>query len=310
MKAEKAGGGERPLRKVTVLGVPMDLGAGRRGVDMGPSAIRYAGLEGSIRRLGHRVEDRGDLPVDHAGRAKHGGNPRLHFLDEVIRVNAGLAEEVRGILAAGGFPVILGGDHSIAIGILSGLARSLATVGVLWFDAHGDFNTDATTPSGNIHGMPLAVAVGRGSPDLLRTWGGAPFLKERDLSLIGVRELDPAEREALRNSEVHVATMTDIDRQGMRQVVEASLGDLAHVDHLHVSFDMDVMDPREAPGVGTPHAGGITYREAHLAMEMIAASGRLASMSIVEVNPILDNHNVTGHLAAELAASALGQVIL
>ena len=298
------------MARIALLGVPMDLGAGRRGVDMGPSAIRYAGLEKRLVPLGHTVEDMGDLPAVEAGRAVRGTNPKLHYLSEVTRVNLELAESVETMIRDGKWPLILGGDHSIAIGILAGLRRSFSSVGAIWFDAHGDFNTDATTPSGNIHGMPVAVAVGRGSASLQGTWGDAPHLEERHVGLIGLREIDSLERDALRQSQVHVATMTDIDRIGIRDVLERALTDLADVEHLHVSFDMDVVDPTEAPGVGTSHPGGITYREAHLVMEMLHESGRLGSLSVVEVNPIIDTHNATAGLAAELIASALGQSIL
>lgn len=295
---------------IALLGVPMDLGAGRRGVDMGPSAIRYAGLEERIVALGHTVEDMGDLPAVEAGRASRGTNPKLHYLSEVTRVNLALAESVEAMARDGKWPLILGGDHSIAIGVLAGLARGYSSVGVVWFDAHGDFNTDATTPSGNIHGMPLAVAVGRGSAALQGTWGDGPHLAEHNIDLIGVRELDPLEKEAIHGSELRVATMSEVDRIGIRATLEEALSDLKGVEHLHVSFDMDVVDPTEAPGVGTSHPGGITYREAHLVMEMLHESGRLGSLSVVEVNPIIDTHNVTARLAAELIASALGQSIL
>jgi arginase len=297
-------------KTVAVVGVPMDLGAGRRGVDMGPSAIRYAGLQEELVALGLTVHDHGDLVVHHASRLPRGENPRLHYLGEVVRVNRELAELVAALGAAGEIPVVLGGDHSIGIGALAGAASLGKRLGVIWLDAHGDFNTDRITPSGNIHGMPLAVAVGRGHPDLLAAWTQAPFAAEKDVWLIGTRDLDPLERQALSASEVRVATMTEIDRDRMRSVVEQALDALQAVDHLHVSIDLDVIDPKEAPGVGTPVPGGITYREAHLVLEMIAESGRLGSLSVVEVNPILDDHNRTGQMAAGLIASALGKVIL
>lgn len=260
--------------------------------------------------LGLAVHDHGDLMVHHASRLGRGENPHLHYLAEVVRVNRELAALVASLGAAGEIPLILGGDHSIGIGALAGAAMLGHRLGVIWLDAHGDFNTDRTTPSGNIHGMSLAVAVGRGHPDLLAAWSTAPFAKERDVYLVGTRDLDPAERQALGESEVRVATMSEIDHDRMRSVVERALSDLEAVDHLHVSIDLDVIDPKEAPGVGTPVSGGITYREAHLALEMIADSGRLGSLSVVEVNPILDDHNRTGQMAAGLIASALGKVIL
>lgn len=277
---------------------------------MGTSAIRYAGLEDALRSLGIEVDDQGDIEVHHAGRAESGPNPKLRYLDEVTRVMGVLRERVAATVAKGDFPLVLGGDHSIGIGVLAGLAKAEKSVGVIWFDAHGDYNTDATTPSGNIHGMPLAVAAGHGSPDLLKTWGEGAPIPEEHLALIGAREIDPEERKALRRSKVHVATMTDVDEKGIRAVMAETLRALEGCDHLHVSFDLDAVDPREAPGVGTSHPGGLTYREAHLAMEIVAASKRLSSLALVEVNPILDVQNMTGKLAAELAASAMGQVIL
>lgn len=297
-------------RTVAVLGVPMDLGAGRRGVDMGPSAIRYAGLQGALEQLDLVVEDHGDLAVHHASRLARGENPRLHYLAEVVRVNRQLAQAVQELGDHGALPLLLGGDHSIGIGAVGGAALLGRRVGLIWLDAHGDFNTDRTTPSGNIHGMALAAAVGRGHPNLLAAWPEAPFVAESDVWLIGTRDLDLEERQAIKDSEVHVASMSDVDRLRMQTVMDQALAALAEVDHLHVSIDLDVIDPKEAPGVGTPVPGGITYREAHLAMELIAKSGRLGSLSVVEVNPILDDHNRTGQMAAGLIASALGKVIL
>ncbi len=296
--------------RVAVLGVPMDLGAGRRGVDMGPSAIRYAGLQQELEQLGLAVTDHGDLEVRHASRLERGESPRLHYLAEVVRVNRELAQAVASLGQGGALPVVLGGDHSIGIGALAGASLLGRRVGLIWLDAHGDFNTDRTTPSGNIHGMALAAAVGRGHADLLAAWPDAPFVAEPDVWLIGARDLDLEERQAIRESGLNVATMTDLDRLRMQTVMEQALDALADVDHLHVSLDLDVIDPKEAPGVGTPVPGGITYREAHLAMELVAKSGRLGSLSVVEVNPILDDHNRTGQMAAGLIASALGKVIL
>lgn len=294
---------------IAVVGVPMDLGAGRRGVDMGPSAIRYAALKERLQRLGRSVGDLGDLRVPLPEETPR-GNPRLHYLDAIVKVCLELGETVDTILRDGHFPLVLGGDHSIAIGTIAGVARAAPDAAVLWFDTHGDFNTEETTPSGNIHGMPLAASVGRGNPGLLAARDGAPPIREQRVVAIGIRELDPLEREALLHSRVTVYTMSEIDKFGMREVMRRALEHVEGAQAVHVSFDMDVMDPYVAPGVGTPHQGGITYREAHLAMEMIHEANILTSMEIVEVNPILDTSNRTGQLAADLALSALGQRIL
>ncbi len=296
-------------RSISVLGVPMDLGAGRRGVDMGPSAIRYAALEERLERLGLEVDDLGDLRVPIPEESHH-GNPKLKYLDEIVGVCRELGRTVEDVLRQGRVPLVLGGDHAIALGTIAGVARASSDAAVLWFDTHGDFNTDETSPSGNIHGMPAAASVGRGNPALLAGRDGAPPIKESRLVMIGIRELDPLERQALQQSEVRVYTMSDIDALGMREVMKRALRDIEGASSVHVSFDMDVMDPDDAPGVGTPHQGGITYREAHLAMEMLSAAGVLTSLEIVEVNPILDIANRTGRLAAELALSAFGQRIL
>lgn len=296
-------------RPVAVIGVPMDYGAGRRGVDMGPSAIRYAGLQKGLERLGYTVLDLGDLPVPPPETSEL-LRPDLKYLHEIVPVTQQLARRVASLLQEGKFPLVLGGDHAIAIGTLAGVAKASQAPAVIWFDTHGDFNTNETTPSGNIHGMPLAASVGRGAPELLEGRDGAPPIPEGRVVMVGVRELDPAERESLQNSDVTVFTMSDIDRMGMRTVMQKALGHLQGAGALHLSFDMDVMDPRIAPGVGTPHEGGITYREAHLAMELIYESRMLTSLELVEVNPILDIENRTGELAAELALSALGQRIL
>ncbi len=296
-------------RPIAVLGVPMDLGAGRRGVDMGPSAIRYAALEERLEGLGLEVEDLGDLHVPLPEESHH-GNPKLKYLEEIVGVCRELGRTVEDVLRQGKFPLVLGGDHAIALGTIAGVARASRDPAVLWFDTHGDFNTDETTPSGNIHGMPAAASVGRGNPALLAGRNGAPPIREERLVMIGIRELDLLERDALRASKVHVYTMSDVDALGMREVMRRALGHIEGASAVHVSFDMDVMDPDDAPGVGTPHQGGITYREAHLAMEMVSTAGVLTSMEIVEVNPILDTANRTGRLAAELALSALGQRIL
>jgi arginase len=289
----------------------MDLGADRRGVDMGPSAIRYAGLAAALADLDYECTDGGDLSVVHPelgdpdGAGPTGG--RAKYLEEVRDTCAKLSEEVADALESDAFPLVLGGDHSIAIGSVDGAARD-TDLGVVWFDAHGDFNTPATTPSGNIHGMPVAAILGEGSFDDL-DWGLDPRVAEENVALVGIRSLDEAERSALRETDVTVFTMSDIDRRGITAVTEDAL-DVASggTDGIHVSLDLDWLDPDEAPGVGTPVRGGVTYREAHAAMELVAERD-LRSMEAVEVNPILDQHNRTAELAVELCASALGRSI-
>jgi arginase len=295
--------------RISLLGVPMDLGADRRGVDMGPSAIRYAGLSDKLRALGHEVEELGAIPVP--GPEVHPpGDPRLKYLDPIVAVCAATADRVAASLEVGRLPIILGGDHSIALGSVGGAARARGAVGLLWLDAHGDFNTSETTPSGNIHGMILAALAGLGDPRLVNAAGPGPHVDPRRIAVVGARSLDPGERALLRGSGAQVYTMADIDRRGMAHVMREALGHVgAGAAAVHVSLDMDVVDPREAPGVGTPVPGGITYREAHLALELIAADGRLSSLDVVEVNPILDQENRTAALAAELVLSAVGKTI-
>lgn len=295
--------------KVTILGAPMDLGAGRRGVDMGPSAIRHAGLHETLRRLGHDVTDRGDVPVAVA-ESRAAGDEHLRFLDEIIACCTHIADEVESIAREGGVPIVLGGDHSIAMGTFAGLARVSQRVGVIYFDAHGDFNTPESSPSGNIHGMPLAIALGLGDERLLSLGPRRPMLRREDVALVGIRDVDPEEARLIRASGPRSFTVRAIDERGMRSVMEECIGIVAHVDWLHVSFDMDALDPQHAPGTGTPVEGGLTLREAHLAMEMLADTGRVRSVEVVETNPILDNGNRTGQLAAGLIASCLGKRIL
>lgn len=296
--------------QVKIVGVPIDLGANRRGVDMGPSAIRYALLGEKLQEIGHEVEDLGNVDVPERDSVPRGdGGPS--YLPDILQVNERLAKRVGEILASGGFPLVLGGDHSISIGGIAGVASQVHSFGVLWFDAHGDFNTPETSRSGNVHGMPLAASVGRGPAELVCCAGPAPKVGEENVVIIGTRSLDPEERELLKNSQVTVFTMQDIDERGMRDVVTRGLAIAGRgVQGLYVSFDLDVIDPLQAPGVGTPVRGGITYREAHLAMELVARSGRLLALDIVEVNPILDCRNQTAELAVELITSALGKRIL
>lgn len=298
------------MRDIAIIGVPLDLGAGRRGVDMGPSAIRYAGLRERIAALGYRVRDLGNLAVPLAEQIEPpAADEPLRYLQPIVGVVRDLAQQVRDVISSNTLPIILGGDHSLSIGSVAGVAHN-RRIGVIWLDAHGDYNTPETTPSGNIHGMGLAVLTGRGHPMLTGLIGRAPVIRPGDAALVGVRNLDDGERELLRTSGVHVFTMHDIDRRGMAAVMEeAILHVSASTSGFHLSFDLDVLDPHEAPGVGTPVLGGITYREAHLAMELVAASGRLISLDLVEVNPILDTRNMTALLAVEFALSALGKTI-
>ena len=299
-------------RNVRVVGVPMDLGADRRGVDMGPSAIRYAGLASAVEQTDRECVDGGDLVVPQPetmspkGRPEHG---KAKYLGETRTVCTSLADSVADTLDAGEFPLVLGGDHSIAIGTVNGASRD-ADVGVVWFDAHGDFNTPATSPSGNVHGMSLAALLGVGEfADA--DWATAAVDPE-NVALVGVRDLDREERVAIRESPVTVYTMSDVDDRGLPEVAEEALA-IANdgTDGVHVSLDMDFLDPNEAPGVGTPVRGGVTYREAHAAMERVADLGDdVRTMEVVEVNPILDSHNGTAELAVELLASALGKRIL
>jgi arginase len=303
------------MRTVHVVGVPLDHGAGRRGVGMGPAALRIAGLHGALGRLGLGVRDRGDLEVP-APETQPTGVGNAKFLPLIAKTCAELAAEVEAILEEGGFPLVLGGDHSIAIGTISGLSSHLrktrpgGRLAVVWFDAHGDINTPETSPSGNIHGMPVACLLGWGPTALGEIGHPGPKIVPSSFAQIGLRALDETEKRLLRESGIHAYTMTDIDRRGMTAVIEEVIGLTAGADMLHLSFDVDAVDPRVAPGTGTPKGGGLTYREAHLAMELLAETGRITSMEMVEVNPTLDDKNQTAELAVELVASALGQRIL
>ncbi len=300
--------------KIRILGVPLDLGQERRGVDMGPSAVRAAGLNAALRELGHQVEDSGNIHVKLA-EEQHYGDRRAKYLKEIAETCRELAERVYHTLELGFFPLSLGGDHSIAVGTLAGVSKFYRhrgqTIGCLWIDAHADMNTPESSPSGNVHGMPFAAALGFGPEVLTNVFGDSPKVQAKNAVLIGARDLDAGERQQVRESGVHVFTMRDIDEQGMRAVMEKSI-ELATrgTGGFAVSLDMDVVDPDEAPGVGTPVPGGITFREAHLAMEIIADSKKMVSLEIVEVNPILDTHNRTAALAVGLASSALGKKIL
>lgn len=300
--------------KVHLIGVPIDLGAGRRGVDMGPSALRIAGLRERIARLGYEVSDVGDVQVTIPESAER-GDECAHFLHEIAAANRALAERVEASLEAGAVPVVLGGDHSIAIGSIAGVSAWARArdrdVGLLWFDAHADLNTPETTPSGNIHGMPLAVALGHGDPVLTGIGGFSPKVKEHRVVLIGARDLDRGERELIGETGIRVFTMREIDEQGIVPVLEEALAIVGEGTlGFHVSLDMDFIDPHFAPGVGTTVKGGFDYREGHLALEMVSDSDGMLSIDCVETNPILDDRNRTGVLAVELILSALGKTIL
>jgi len=296
--------------RIRVIGAPMDLGADRRGVDIGTSAIRYADLNHRLRSLGHHVQDMGNLVVPQP-ESQPLGNPKLKYLDQIVRVSEELAGIVTTILQEGDFPLVLGGDHSIGLGSINGVANVHKNVGVLWIDAHADFNTDQSTPSGNIHGMILASLAGLGNSSLTNIGGGLPKIHKETIVIVGARDLDPGEQELLRTNSIHVFTMSEIDQLGITEVMQQALAIAGqNNDGIHLSLDMDALDPTEAPGVGTPVRGGLTYREAHLAMELIADSHKLVSMDVVEVNPILDRENATALLAVELVLSALGKKIL
>jgi arginase len=296
-------------RTVRIIGVPIDLGADRRGVDMGPSAIRYAGLHSRLKMLGWDVEDIGNIDVPIA-ETREIQDKRLKFLPEIVEVNQQLYQAVAQAIDEGVIPLIIGGDHSLGIGSLAGCAASGKKFGVIWFDTHGDYNSLDTTHSGNIHGMPLAVANGIGAKELTEVGGVERKIREENTVIIGARDFDEDEREMIRKSKITVFTMSDIDRLGMEEVVRRGIEIASQgTDGVHISFDLDVIDPTEAPGVGTPVPGGMTYREAHLAMEVIAECTCLLSMDVVEVNPILDIHNRTAELAVGLIGSAFGQRI-
>ena len=300
------------MKAVDIVGVPMDLGGARRGVDMGPSAIRYAGLRRRLADLGYRVRDRGNVRVadrDEAAEVEyHHGGHQAHHADEIVRAAEELAKVVADIVKSGALPVVLGGDHSIAMGTLAGLARAGHRPGVIWMDAHGDINTPDTTPSGNVHGMPFAVALGMADDPFPKPLQGST--DGRHGVLVAIRDIDVGEKDNIKRAGVTPITMADIDRVGMAKAMENAIAVAAKGDGIHLSLDMDAIDPDEAPGVGTPVRGGLTYREAQLAMEMLAACGKLRSIEVCEVNPILDRENRTATLAVELIASALGQTIL
>jgi arginase len=296
-------------RKVAIIGAALDLGAGRRGVDMGPSVIRYADLDDRLRELGIECADWGNVETAVA-EATASGSTQARFLAQIKETCERIARAVAKAVEEGRTPIVLGGDHSIALGTLGGLASVYGPGGVIWLDAHGDLNTPKTTPSGNVHGMPLGAALGRDPESFGSDAWPLPALDRGRVVLIGVRSLDEGERAYVRESGIGVYTMTELDRRGIEPVVREALERVQGAPFVHVSLDMDAVDPDVAPGVGTPVRGGLSYREAHLALELVAESGMLTSLEIVEVNPILDRGNETAALAVELAASAFGARIL
>ncbi|GIN87076.1 arginase [Heyndrickxia sporothermodurans] len=295
---------------VTILGVPMDLGQARRGVNMGPSAIRYADVIERLEKLGYNVTDQGDIEIGAAERL-HDPETNMKNLKAVADANAILGEKVDEIVKNGSFPLVFGGDHSIAIGTLTGVSKHYKNLGVIWYDAHGDLNIADTSPSGNIHGMPLAASLGHGHPALTEIGGYCPKVLHENIVIIGARDLDEGEKELIKDKGIKVYTMHEIDRLGMTRVMEETISYLKDkTDGVHLSLDLDALDPRECPGVGTPVLGGISYRESHLAMEMLAESGIITSAEFVEVNPILDERNRTAMVAVALMGSLFGEKLL
>ena len=293
-------------KRISVIGVPMNLGADRLGVDLGPVAIRYAGVKSRLERIGYDFEDRGDIEVVRPEVATD-AHSNLKYLDEIVRVNTTLCEGVADIVSSGRFPLVLGGDHSIAIGTIAGAMQSKENLGVIWFDAHGDLNTAETSPSGNIHGMPLAVALGLGHERLTAIGGVEKKLNPENVVLIGSRDLDPGERQLLKDLGATVFTVHEVDLLGMPKVMEEAIRIASEgTDGVHISFDMDAMDPFFATGTGTRVAGGLSYRESHLALELIAQAGIATSAEFVEVNPLIDNKNETAETAVALMDSLLG----
>ena len=296
-----------------MIGVPMDLGQLRRGVDMGPSAIRCAGVNERLECLCQDIEDLGDMTIGQREDEKEGGEPaseELRNLKAITKASVKLAETVDNIVASGAFPLVLGGDHSIAIGTLAGLAKHYQNLGVIWYDAHADLNTKETSPSGNIHGMPLAISLGIGHEGLTAIYGKEAKIKAENIVIIGARSLDDGEK-LIRDKGIKVYTMHEIDRLGMTRVMEETIDYLrGRTDGVHLSLDLDALDPNDAPGVGTPVAGGISYRESHLAMEMLEESKLITSAEFVEVNPILDEKNRTAEAAVALMGSLFGEKLL
>ena len=298
--------------EISIVGVPMDHGQNRRGVDMGPSAIRYAGVVDRINNLGHTVTDEGDIQIGHAD-GSIDSQTNLRNLDVIADATQTLADKVHAVAEAGKFPLVLGGDHSIAIGTLAGIANRHENLGVIWYDAHADLNTNETSPSGNIHGMPLAVSIGHGHERLTSICGYSPKIKPENIVIIGARSVDPGERELIKERGIKVYSMHEIDKLGMNAVVEDAIRYLKEerkTDGVHLSLDLDGIDPIYTPGVGTPVPGGISYRESHLAMEMLFDAGIITSAEFVEVNPILDEKNRTADVAVALIGSLFGEKLV
>lgn len=303
------------MTQVRIIGVPMDLGASRRGVDMGPSAVRYTDLRDRLEKLGHEVDDAGNVEVPLREDAARGAQRGARYLGAITEVCADVAARTKEALKAGRTPVLLGGDHALAAGSIAGAASFLRDqqkrLGALWIDAHGDLNTPGTSKSGNVHGMPLAALLGQGDKAMVEIAGAEPALRASDLAMVGLRDLDAAERSHIKKWKLSAFTMRALDERGVRAVLEEAIGIATReTAGIWVSFDMDVIDPEEAPGVGTAVPGGMTYREAHLAMEMLADTGKLIGLDMVEVNPVLDERNRTAQTACELICSALGKRIL
>lgn len=296
---------------MSIVGVSLDLGQSRRGVDMGPSAIRYAGVVERLEAIGHQVTDEGDIHID-ARQTAENSDSKLKNLNEVLKTNTSLAEKVEVVMEKGNFPLILGGDHSVAIGTLAGLATKYNNLGVIWYDAHADLNTHETSPSGNIHGMPLAVSIGLGDERLVNLHQPGQKVKPDNIVIIGARSVDPGERVLIKEQGIKVYTMHEIDKYGMTKVMQEAIDYLKakEVDGVHLSLDLDALDPLYTPGVGTPVPGGISYRESHLAMEMLEESGLITSAEFVEVNPILDEKNKTADVAVGLMGSLFGEKLL
>lgn len=296
--------------KLSIIGVPLDLGASLRGSNLGPDAIRYAGIKDRLERIGYEVKDEGDIPVQRENAVTEKGS-NLKNLNVIVETNQKLAEKVDEVMKAGRFPLVIGGDHSLALGTIKGVLKNVPKLGVIWFDAHGDINTDETTPSGNIHGMPVASLLGMGH-EALYTVGGEEYkLDKKNFVYIGSRDLDAGERSAMKALGMHVYTMHEIDDLGIKAVMEEAIKLASDgTDGIHVSFDMDVLDPSVAPGTGTKVKGGMAYREAHFSLEMIAKSEKLVSVEFVEVNPLLDIENMTGKAAVALAGSLMGEWLI
>ena len=300
--------------QIAIIGAPMDLGAGRRGVDMGPSALRLAGLNEKLASLGYEVQDLGNIVVQQP-ESQPEGPTNARYLPQIAQSCARLASMVEQAADEGKVPLVLGGDHSVAVGTVTGISKHFRKrdekMGLIWVDAHADMNTPESSPSGNVHGMPLACIIGLGPDELVCLGGFSPKVEGTNVAILGLRSVDQVERVNVRGGGVHAFTMRDIDERGLPAVMQQAIEFASHgTAGFHLSFDMDALDPQEAPGVGTPVRGGITYREAHLAMELVADSGKMASMELVEVNPVIDEVNRTALLAVELIMSAMGKRIL